>query len=119
VALRVASGDRLEVGPRCWSDLGVVEEVPILPDNLEAVVVARVERAATVKYYALEYILAVGGGHPTRRLHIPVEANGRVEEDALRFLTNLAGPGMILALSQADGLCGGGEGATRGRRLCF
>ena len=102
VARLVAPGDGHELVPRHQGNLRVAEPIPVLPDKLEAVVVAAGQGAATVDDHALQVVLAEVPPHLSRDFHAVVKTHRLVEADALCLLVHQACAGLVLALGQAD-----------------
>ena len=90
MAFVVAARDTLYGPPLGKPDAGIVEEVPLVAHELEAVVVTRMQVASRVDHHALEEVLAVCGRHLDVISRIVVEAHSGVEIKSLRSFPSAA-----------------------------
>ena len=107
----IPSCNGLKVAPRSCTDVGIIEDIPLVSDHLEAVVVARVKGWSAVNDQALQqvpaYTVSPGPAYPIALLEVVIETYGRGQADALGLLANSAGLGLVCALDQVDSQAGG------------
>jgi hypothetical protein len=119
VARLVATGYGNELVPHHRGNLRIAEAVPVVPDKLEAVVVATGQGAATVHDHALEMVLAEIPSHPPRGFRVVVKTHHWGESETLGLLVYRACTCVVFALGQADGQAGwqGREARAPPRRM--
>ena len=97
---RVSASNRLQVAPSRRGHSGIIEQVPLLLNQLETVIVSSIQGRAVMNHHAVKFVVAVGRRDSSGR--ILIEAHRPGEAEALRPFVGPLRVGIVHTICEAE-----------------